>query len=83
MAWKAEVQVLSSGQWVSNPMVFWAKKEAKGYGEDLSRDQPGVLGWRIVEVDDAVNYTWDKGTLAPFTGEQVNPAVSSGEEEGV
>ena len=68
MAWKAEVQVISTGQWDGNRLAFGTKEEAEGYGVDLSHDQPGVLGWRVLEVAGDANYTWKKGTIEPIPG---------------
>ena len=38
MAWKAEVQVISTGNWDGNRLLFASKEEAEGYGHDLSHD---------------------------------------------
>lgn len=68
MSWKAEVQVISTGNWDSNRLAFETKEEAEGYGQDLSRDQPGVLGWRVIEVAGDANYTWEDGKIEAIPG---------------
>ena len=68
MAWKAEVQVISTGNWDGNRLLFASKEEAEGYGHDLSHDQPGVLGWRVVEDVGDPNYTSEYGKIEPIPG---------------
>jgi hypothetical protein len=68
MAWKAEVQVISTGAWSGNRLLFETKEEAESYGVDLSHDQPGVLGWRVLEDFGDPNYTWKQGKIEPIPG---------------
>ena len=61
MSWKPEVLV--SGKWSRNGLVFATQKEAHDNALALSDRWYMVDDVRSVEVDDPVNYRWVDGKL--------------------
>jgi hypothetical protein len=59
MNWKTEVLV--SGEWVGNALVFATEQEAKDYGDELLSRWYVPEKSRAVETEDAVNYKFENG----------------------
>ena len=66
MSWKAEVIADRSGKWTGNALRFATREEADVYVHDLMMRWTAVSGWRSVESDDPVNYTWRAGKAVPL-----------------
>jgi hypothetical protein len=61
MPWKPEVLV--DGKWCRNALVFATKAEAWENARDLFSRWTVPTDYRVVEVDDPVNYAWVDGNL--------------------
>lgn len=58
MSWKLEFK--DEGKWISNALRFATEKEANDYRLDLTWRWLGAPSEnRVIECDDAVNYTFD------------------------
>lgn len=58
MAFKAEVIADDSGKWVGNALVFGTEEEAAAYVADLYSRWMLVRETRVVQTDEAPNYTF-------------------------
>jgi type II secretory pathway component PulF len=58
MSYKAEFLADRTGSWVSNQLRFATEQEARAY---LASRRIAVLDTRVVESDEPVNCTYDKG----------------------
>ena len=61
MSWKPEVLV--EGKWSGNALRFATKEEATEQVRDLMLRWTAPMDYRVVEVDDAVNYRYIEGRL--------------------
>lgn len=68
MAFKAEVIADSSGKWVGNALVFGTEEEAVDYVADLRSRWMLVRETRVVQTDEAPNYTFVGGTAKRIEG---------------
>lgn len=59
MSFKPEVQTDSSGNWYSNALRFATRDEAEKNVKDLASRWLLVIGTRVSESEDPVNYRWD------------------------
>jgi hypothetical protein len=66
MSWKTEVIADKSGKWTGNGCRFATRAEADEYVQDLMDRWTAVTGWRSIESDDPVNYTWRDGKATPI-----------------
>ena len=66
MSWKPEVIADRGGKWTGNACRFATRAEADAYVTDLMMRWTAVSGWRSVESDDPVNYTWVDGRAKPI-----------------
>jgi hypothetical protein len=62
-SYKPEVIADSSGEWCGNGLRFATRKEAAENVFDLSMRWTGVRDTRVVESDEAPNYTYTDGRL--------------------
>jgi len=61
MSWKP--QVLVSGQWAGNALVFATKEEAENNARDLLQRWYVPTDSRAIESNDPVNYSYTDRTL--------------------
>ena len=76
MSWAPEVIADRSGKWTGNACRFATREEADAYVTDLMMRWTAVSGWRSVESDDPVNYTWVDGRAGP--SRSPNPSAAAG-----
>ena len=55
MAWKIEVVVDDSGEWVGDPLRFKTEQEALAYARDLEFRCSAVRDKRMVKCEDPLN----------------------------
>jgi hypothetical protein len=75
MSWKPEVLV--SGKWAGNALVFATKEEAEQWGRDLLMRWFVPTDSRAVEVDKPVNYRLIDGRYLSALAE-VEPRTGAG-----
>ena len=68
MSWAPEVIADSTNKWVGNQLRFATKQEALENVLDLSMRWTSVRNTRVVESDDAPNYTYHNGQLRHIEG---------------
>lgn len=74
MAWKPEVKVFGETKFCGNALRFATEAEAKGNVEALAWRWLAVEEWRVVEVEEPVNYAWIEGKLVPVEAEKKEAA---------
>ena len=68
MSWRPEVIADSSGKWCPNGLRFATREEAEQNVFDLSMRWIAVRETRVVESDDAPNYTYHDRQLRHIEG---------------
>lgn len=63
MSWKPEVQTDATGKWYGNALRFETQEEAEEQVIDLAHRWTLVIGIRVVESEDPVNYEYKNGKL--------------------
>lgn len=66
MSFRPEVIADSSGKWVPNGLRFTTREEAQACVEEQAARWWLVTDYRVVEVDDPVNYRWGEHGLVPI-----------------
>lgn len=77
MAWKPEVMVAGEpGKWHGNALRFATMEEADANAANLMGRWMAVMEYRVVEVDEPINYRWIVGKgLEPVPGAGPNELV--------
>ena len=73
MSFKPEVIADSSGKWSANALRFATRGEAEANVHDLMMRWFAVRDTRVVECDDAVNYSYVDHKLLPIPAAEITP----------
>jgi len=73
MSFKPEVIADSSGQWSGNALRFATREEAEANVTDLMMRWFAVRDTRVVESNDAVNYSYVDHKLLPISAAEITP----------